>query len=90
MAMATAILIARLLGQTEFGKWGMVRSTVFMVGIFAGSGLGVIATKYVAEFWRTDPKLSGQLIGFLITNSLIYGGAILYVFSKNETNLPLN
>ena len=52
-----SILVARMLGKETFGEFGIIRSTVEMFGVFAGFGLGLTATKYIAEFRRTDPEL---------------------------------
>jgi len=44
-SLASSILAARILGQTGFGELGMIRSTVLMFGVLAGSGLGLASTK---------------------------------------------
>jgi len=38
-----------LLGTVGFGELGVIQSTVGMFGVFAGLGLGMTATKYVAS-----------------------------------------
>ena len=63
MMLVASVLVARMLGKTGYGELGMVRSTVSMFGIFAGFGLGLTATKYVAEFRQTDPDKTGRIIG---------------------------
>src|ERR1022692_3038167 len=40
----------------------MIQSTVGMLGIFAGLGLGITATKYVAELRSHDPERAGRII----------------------------
>ena len=62
MLLAT-ILVARMLGKTGFGELGMIQSTVGMLGVFAGFGLGLTATKHVAEFRQSDPERAGRIIG---------------------------
>ncbi len=52
-----------MLGKEEFGKLGIVQSTVGMFQVFAGFGLGLTATKYVAEFRDSDPAKTGRIIG---------------------------
>jgi O-antigen/teichoic acid export membrane protein len=56
-----SILVARLLGQTVFGEFGMIRSTVSMFVVFAGFGLGMTATKHIAEHYRSDPGRAGRI-----------------------------
>lgn len=64
LALISWILIARLLGKTVFGEFGMIQSTVIVFGTFAGLGLGLTATRYVAEFRSKDPKKAGRIIAF--------------------------
>lgn len=62
LMLLTSIIIARLLGREQFGQYGIVFSTVGMFTIFAGFGLGTTATKFVAEYRRTDPARAGRII----------------------------
>jgi len=64
LMLAASVLVARMLGKTGFGELGMIRSTVGMFGVFAGFGLGLTATKHVAEFRSSDPARAGRIIGF--------------------------
>src|SRR5216683_7526188 len=54
LGLAAGIFVARTLGKEGFGQFGIIRGTVEMFGIFAGFGLGLTATKYVAELRQTD------------------------------------
>jgi O-antigen/teichoic acid export membrane protein len=54
----------------------MVQSTVGMVGIFAGLGLGVTATKYVAEFRNRDPERAGRIITLSCAVAIVTGGLL--------------
>lgn len=58
-----SILVARILGKTEYGELGIIRSTVNMFTVFAGFGLGLTATKYVSEFYKKDKIRTGKIIG---------------------------
>ena len=62
LMLAASVLVARMLGKMGFGELGMIRSTVGMFGIFAGFGLGLTATKHVAEFRSSDPERAGRII----------------------------
>lgn len=57
-----SIVCARLLGETQFGELGMIQSTVGVFGVFAGLGLGLTATKYVAEFRDRDREKVGRIL----------------------------
>lgn len=60
--LAASVITARFLGREQFGEYGMIQSTVGMFGVFAGMGLGLTATKYVAEHRVADPQRAGRII----------------------------
>jgi O-antigen/teichoic acid export membrane protein len=61
--LVATIVVARILGRTVFGELGIVQSTVGMFQALAGFGLGLTATKYVAEYAATDPRRTERLLG---------------------------
>lgn len=61
--MIAAIIAARLLGKFGYGQLGMVNSTVILFSTFAGLGLGITATKYIAQLHQTDPERTGRIMG---------------------------
>jgi O-antigen/teichoic acid export membrane protein len=71
--MLSGIFCARILGQIGFGELNLLRSTVLMFGVLAGTGLGVLAVKYVSEFRDTKPEHAGRLLGLLFTVSIVTG-----------------
>ncbi len=80
LGLASAVLTARLLGKEGFGQLGMIQSTVGMFGVMAGFGLGLTATKYVAELRVVDPDRAGRIIGlssaFAATSGALVAGAL--------------
>ncbi len=70
-----SIIVARLLGITAFGEFTVIQSTVGLFGTFAGMGLGVTATKYVAELRDSDPVRCGRIIGLVLTTAV--GGGVI-------------
>jgi O-antigen/teichoic acid export membrane protein len=64
LALVSWILIARMLGKSVYGELGMIQSTVGMFGTLAGLGLGLTATRYVAEYRGKDPAKAGRIIAF--------------------------
>lgn len=76
LGLCAAILVARMLGKTGFGELGIVQSTVGMLGTFAGLGLGLTATKHVAEFKDVDPARAGRIVGLSSLMSWIAGGVM--------------
>ena len=79
--MLGSILSARILGKVGFGELGMIRSTVLLFGVLAGTGLGMAATKYVAEFRTKDPVKTGRMIGLFTNTAIILGGTVALMFA---------
>src|ERR1051326_6670716 len=72
------IACARILGKVSFGQLSMVQSTTGVFGVFAGMGLGLTATKYVAELRNSDPQRAGRILG-LAQLAAIGGGVAISV-----------
>jgi O-antigen/teichoic acid export membrane protein len=68
-----SIAVARVLGIIEFGEFTVVQSTVGLFGTFAGLGLGVTATKYVAELRESDPSRCGTVICVVLFTAAVGG-----------------
>jgi O-antigen/teichoic acid export membrane protein len=62
LTLTASIACARLLGKAGFGELGIIQSTVGTFGMFAGLGLGLTATKYVAEFREQDASKAGRIL----------------------------
>jgi O-antigen/teichoic acid export membrane protein len=75
--LAASVITARLLGREQFGEYGMLQSTVGMFGVFAGMGLGLTATKYVAELRVTNPARAGRIIA--LSTAVALGTACITV-----------
>jgi O-antigen/teichoic acid export membrane protein len=60
--LGASVITAHFLGPVGFGKLAIINSTTGMFGVFAGVGLGMTATKYVAEFRTKDPARAGRII----------------------------
>jgi len=81
MTLIGTIVIARLLGTEGFGKLVILQSTLTMLGVFAGLGIGVAATKFVAELKNRDPKRLGSILGLLQLTAIIASLAISIVLA---------
>jgi O-antigen/teichoic acid export membrane protein len=62
LTLLSSILVARFLGKVGFGELGIIQSTVGMFATFAGFGLGLTATKHVAEYRVADPLRAGRIM----------------------------
>ncbi len=95
LMLAATVLVARMLGKTVYGELGMIQSTVGMFGVFAGFGLGLTATKHVAEFRQSDPDRAGRIIGLsglfaVLTGSLMALGLLIFApwLAEHTINAP--
>ncbi|GMN99848.1 oligosaccharide flippase family protein [Parageobacillus thermoglucosidasius] len=67
------IIIARVLGTTQYGEYSIINSTINLFASFAGVGLGLTAVKYVAEFKSKDLKKTGDIISVTLLFSILTG-----------------
>lgn len=58
----SSIIVARLIGKTEFGQVGIIQSTILMLVSFAGFGSGMMATRFVSLHCRHHPQKAGSII----------------------------
>jgi O-antigen/teichoic acid export membrane protein len=56
------IIVARMLGQETYGEFGIIRATTNMFVIFAGFGLGMTATKHIAEYKNSNPERASRIL----------------------------
>lgn len=90
--LAMSIAVARILGKTGFGELGIIQSTVGMFGVLAGLGLGLTASKYVAEYRQKDPIKAGRIMALSSVVAVLSGGIIslvLIVFAPLIANRML-
>ncbi|MCC6454906.1 MAG: oligosaccharide flippase family protein [Caldilineaceae bacterium] len=91
--MVGAILAARIIGKTGYGEYVIILSTVGAIGAFAGLGLGVTSTKYVAQ-WRTvAPERAGRALGLMLVIAFAFGtvaAIALLTFAPQVAEQSLN
>lgn len=71
--LASSVLAGRLLGTAGFGEVTMIQSMQGLFGILAGAGVGLAATKFVAQFRSIDPARAGRYAALAITVALSSG-----------------
>lgn len=85
LAMLTSIVVARILEVSAFGELSMIRSTILMLGVFAGTGLGIAATRHIAEFREKTPERAGRVVAMLLMVGSIMGllaSMLCFVFAE--------
>jgi O-antigen/teichoic acid export membrane protein len=70
------VVIARILGKEAFGEFGIIQSTVLMMGTFASFGSSMMVTKYVAEYRYSDTGKVSRILGLSSSVSWLFGGII--------------
>ncbi len=81
-ALMTTVLVARCLGQDGFGALGAVQATAVSLSNIASAGLGISATRYLAETSDADHARAGRIAGLislatLITATLLAGTLVV-------------
>ncbi|OWY06102.1 hypothetical protein B6V75_08430 [Thioclava sp. F1Mire-8] len=86
------ILLARTLGLVQFGYFGLIQSTLGMLGVFAGNSIGSTATRFIAQLKRSDPIRTGRILGLVwtLTAGLSLTIVIILVAFAKEIALSLN
>ena len=75
-----AIITARILGKFGYGQFGIINSTVILFSTFAGLGLGITATKYIAQFHKQIPNGNGRIMGLTNLFGIISGLVTFAIF----------
>ncbi len=78
------IVAARLLGTAGYGQLTMISSTVVLFSTFAGLGLGITSTKYIAQYHLTEPNRTGRIMGLTNLFGIVSGSlmcSILFIMS---------
>ena len=70
------MLLARSIGKESFGQFTIVQSTANAISTFAGLGLSVTATKYIAELRLGSPARAGAAFTFIGLFTLTWTGAL--------------
>jgi len=62
----TQIVVARVVGKAGFGEWSLAINTAGAFGVLASFGLGLTASKHIAEFRNTDPNRAGGVLSLVL------------------------
>lgn len=73
ITLCTTIACARFLGKAGFGQFGIVQNTANMVAVLAALGLGITATRYIADLRERDPERAGRIVGMAWLMGVVSG-----------------
>jgi len=74
-----SIVLARFMGPVSYGELGIASASIDLFGVFAGLGLGLTATKYVAEFKLKEPARAGRIIAVTSVVAIVGSAAVSLV-----------
>jgi O-antigen/teichoic acid export membrane protein len=57
-----SVVLARYMGPAQYGELGIATASIDLFSVFAGLGLGLTATKFIAELRVKDPARTGRII----------------------------
>jgi O-antigen/teichoic acid export membrane protein len=79
ITLMTTVVVARVLGKHAYGQFVLLQSGISMMGVFAGFGMGVAVTKYVAEFRSRDSRRVARILS-LCNRAVLTFGIVVAVF----------
>lgn len=86
LSLLSGIFIARMLGKSTFGEYGMIRNTILSLSILSTFGLGYTATKFIAEYKNEKKEYIRYITNKCMNITLFVSTLIavfLFVFSKS-------
>lgn len=101
VALVMLMLVARMLGKEVYGQFVIIQSTLSMVGVFAGFGIGAAATRYAAELRSGNTARLGHILtlaertilgfGLLASTGLVFasGWMATHILNAPGLSVPL-
>lgn len=85
LSLIAGILVARFLGKEIYGEYGLIKTTLIYIEIFSTFGLGYTATKYIADYKKTNPEKVSAVCKAALRITLFTSGLmalVVLVFAK--------
>ena len=79
-------LTARILGAEDYGAYAIIQSSIAFFDVFAAAGMGITATKHVAEYRNKDKEKTGEIISLTISVAITLGcifSIVLGIFAES-------
>ena len=77
LQMVTNVFLARKLGPTEFGTFGLVNSIAITLSGIAGLGMSDAAYKFVAEYFARDRQRGEHYLRVILWTQLLLGSVFI-------------
>jgi O-antigen/teichoic acid export membrane protein len=87
ISLVQTVIVARILGIEDYGRYGLIFGTIGLVASIAGFQLGSTATAYVARYRQGDPAAAGGVIVLTEGLSLLaaIAGLIVVTLAPEQT-----
>lgn len=79
IVLIAGIMCARILGKSQYGEFGIIRSTIGMFVTFGSVGLGLTATKYISEFKEICKEKVSSVYYLTNLTSVVTGATISFL-----------
>lgn len=79
-----SLLCVRILGATEYGKWGVITSTIAVFMTFLNFGVSVTAMKHLAEYRYSNIEKASIIYSISLLAGIVFGlilFLIMFIFS---------
>ncbi|NMH25349.1 oligosaccharide flippase family protein [Flavobacterium solisilvae] len=80
LLLIATVLITDFVPKQVYGEFGIIKSTINMFSVFAGLGLGLTATKYIAQYKNEDKQKTSRIIGLSNVFSVLISVFVLIIF----------
>ncbi len=72
--------VARHLGKAEFGQFAISQATIGLLSVICGFGMNVTASKYLAEYTKTNPARASRILSLAIFLTFIFSALTAVAF----------
>lgn len=93
VAVVASYYIARSVGREVYGEFGILQNTINTLGVFAGFGIGVAATKYIAQYRHADREKASRILSINVLVSLVASGLlaiVVFLFASQIASIIAN
>lgn len=73
-------VLGRFLGPADYGRYGIIITLTTMVIILIGNGIPTAMSKYISEYFETDPRMVKKIKSQAVIMQTIIIGAITILF----------
>lgn len=84
IVLISSVIVLRIIGEEQYGRFGLIRSTVNTFALMGSMGIGLASTKIIAEKAQ-DKKVIKAFIGNVLKVSCLLSmlvGSLVFIFSS--------